>query len=302
MKKYFSAIALIASLIFLGCNNKPGSSSDTINLKFNLPKGAGYDYNMEMTMAIKGNISGQPMNVDNKMAMGYHFGVIDDSAGWKKISSTISRIAMNVNTAGMNINYDSDKPADSSDAANGAMGKVLGAMKGGEFTFTMNEQGKIGSVTGINEMMQRMMQSINVPDANAMAQSMGTSFNEENFKQNIQQAFGIYPGKPVKPGDTWTSAMNMNNSGMEMKMDNTYTLESVSGDNANVKVDSKISSPSNATASINGTMKGTMKYDISSGVPVDGDLDMNMNMNVNSGGQQMPMTMDIKMKITGKKS
>jgi hypothetical protein len=302
MKKVFSAISIFAFFVLLSCNNTPGKSGDAIDLKFNLAKGDSYDYNMDMNMSMKGNINGQAMNVTNKMAMGYHFGVTGDSAGWKKISSTISRIAMNINAgSGVNINYDSDKPVDTSDMVNGTMGKVLGAMKGGEFTFTMNDKGQIGSVTGITEMMNKMMAS--VPNAGAMAGSMGSAFNEDNFKQNIQQAFGMYPSKPVKPGDTWTSVMNTNNAGMSIKMNNTYTLESVSGDNANIKVNSKITSPSgDSTVGINGNMTGTMKYDVPTGVPVDGDLDMMMNMNVNQGGQSMPMNMDIKMKITGKKS
>jgi hypothetical protein len=302
MKKISSAMSIVAFFVLLSCNNMPGKSGDAIDLKFNLAKGASYDYNMNMDMSVKGNANGQPINVTNKMAMGYHFGVTDDSAGWKKISSTISRIAMNINAgSGVNINYDSDKPVDTSDMVNGTMGKVLGAMKGGEFTFTMNDKGKIGSVTGITEMMNRMMAS--VPNAGAMAGSMSSAFNEDNFKQNIQQAFGMYPDKPVKPGDAWTSAMNMNNAGMSIKMNNTYTLESVSGDNANIKVNSKITSPSgDSTMGINGSMTGTMKYDIPTGVPVDGDLDMIMNMNVNQGGQSMPINMDVKMKISGKKS
>ena len=291
MKNFFYAIVIIVA--FAGCK------SDTIDLKFNLPKGSSYDYNMDMIMAVKGDVNGQPMNVTNNMSMGYRFGVIGDSAGWKKISSTISRIAMNIDAgSGVNIKFDSDKPVDTSDVMSGTVGKVLGALKGGQFTFTMNEKGEIGSVTGISEMMNRMMSS--VPNAGAMAGSMGNSFNEDNFKQNIQQAFGVYPSKPVKPGDTWTSTMSMNNAGMQMKIDNTYTLQSVTNNIADVKVDSKISG--NSGVGIDGTMKGDLKYDVPTGVPVDGDLDMSMNMNVPQSGQSAPMTMDIKMKITGKKS
>jgi hypothetical protein len=44
-----------------------------------------------------------------------------------------------------------------------------------------------------------------------------------------------------------------------------------------------------------------MQFDVSTGLPTDGDLAMNMNMTVNTGGQLVPMNTDIKMKITGKK-
>jgi hypothetical protein len=88
-----------------------------------------------------------------------------------------------------------------------------------------------------------------------------------------------------------------------MTSQNTYTLESVEGNTATVKVNSKISSPAaDSAATINGTSTGNIKYDIPSGIAIDGDMDTNLDMNINRGGQSMPMSTDIKMKITGKKS
>lgn len=301
MKKFFFSASILLSIFLLGCNSNPGNSDGTIDLKFNLPKGSGYDYNMDLDMNMKGNMGGRIMNANNKMSAGYHFGVIDDSSGWKKVESTISRIAMNVDAGGVGIDYDSDKPVDSSNVINGTIGKVLGAMKGSRFTFTMNEKGEVGSITGINEMMQKMMDA--VPGAGPMAENLSKSFNEENFKQNIQQAFGMYPGKPIKQGDTWTNTMITNNNGVTMKLDNTYKLESVNGDNANVTVNSKITSPALDTSiEFNGTMNGKMQYDIPTGVPVDGNLNMKLDMNIHQGGQNIPMNTDISIKITGKKS
>lgn len=302
MKKISLVIIITAAAFFYACNNK-GGSSGPIELKFNLPTGSAYDYNMDMYMSMKGSANGQPMNMNDKMAMGYRFAAIGDSSGWKKLTATISRIAMNIDAGTVRINFDSNKPNDTSDVVAGTMGKVLGGLKGGQFGFTMNAKGEIGEITGIEEMMQHMMSSANIPGAGAMAANVGSAFNKENFKENIQQAFGMYPDKPVKPGDTWTSSVNLNSQNMAMKTDNTYTLESVSNNVAHVKVNSKISSPeSDSAMNMKGAMTGTMDFDVPTGVPLNGDLDMTMDMNVNSGGQSVPMNMDIKMKITGKKS
>ena len=56
MKIFFTAV--ITACLLLSCNNKP-ANNDTINLKFNLQPGMSYDYSMDMTMAMKGNVSGQ---------------------------------------------------------------------------------------------------------------------------------------------------------------------------------------------------------------------------------------------------
>lgn len=303
MKRFHLTLAVFLVAILQGCNNKAGSNEEAINLKFNLPTGSTFDYNVDMDMAMNGNVNGAPVNMTDKMGMGYRFANTGDSAGWKKITASISRIVIHINSNGMNIDYDSDKAPDSADVVSNTMGKVLGAIKDGQFGFTMNDQGQVGSITGIRDMMQRALTSVNGSAAATMAAGMENAFNEENFKQNLQQSFGMYPNKPVKPGDTWTSTMSMNNGGMQMKMNNNYTLESVSGNIANVKVDSKISSPdANAAMGVTGTMTGDMKFDIPTGLPTDGNMDMSMKMVMNTGGQVTPMNTDIKMKITGKKS
>lgn len=298
MKKFLLAFIIPAFTILSACNNKPGNGG-AITLKFNLPVGSSYNYNIEVSIQMNGNINGQALNMNNKMAMGYGFTAAGDSAGWKKLNATIENISMHISGNGVNINYDSNQPADTSDVVSATVGKVLGALKGGQFQFTMNDSGQVGSVSGIQDMMQRIMSSINVPGASAMVSGIGSTFNDENFKQNIQQSFGMYPNKPVKPGDTWQNTTEMNNQGMILKLDNTYTLQSVDGNNANVKVDSKISSQ--GAMSINGTMSGTMKFDVPTGLPLDGNLDMNMNMG-EANSQSAPLKMDMKTKITGKKA
>lgn len=298
MKKFLLAFIIPAFTILSACNNKPGNGG-AITLKFNLPVGSSYNYNIEVSMQMNGNINGQALNMNNKMAMGYGFTAAGDSAGWKKLNATIENISMHISGNGVNINYDSNQPADTSDVVSATVGKVLGALKGGQFQFTMNDSGQVGSISGIQDMMQRIMSSINVPGASAMVSGIGSTFNDENFKQNIQQSFGMYPNKPVKPGDTWQNTTEMNNQGMILKLDNTYTLQSVDGNNANVKVDSKISSQ--GAMSINGTMSGTMKFDVPTGLPLDGNLDMNMNMG-EANSQSAPLKMDMKTKITGKKA
>ncbi|MGN6212972.1 DUF6263 family protein [Parafilimonas sp.] len=295
MKKIFAAFVIVA--LFTAVDS---SAQKPVDLKFNLKKGENYAYASTMDIETKGNMGGQDVDVKNTVGISYLFTNTGDSAGWKKLNSTITRILMNLNVSGMSINYDSDEPADSSDMVSAMLGKILGAMKNGQFMFTINEKGEVGSVTGFEEMMQKVTNAAS--GAGPMA-NISNAFSEDNFKQNIQQSFGGYPGKPVKPGDTWTAAVNTDAGGAQMTSENTYTLESVEGNTAIVKVDAKISSPvADSTATINGTSTGSIKYDIPSGLAIDGDMDTNLDMKINQGGQSMPMTTDIKMKITGKKS
>ena len=288
---------------------KGTNSPDGLNLKFNLQKGEKFLYTAGMDMHSRQNVMGKDMDVNTRMDMAYTFDVTGDSAGWKQVNATISKIAINMDAGGMQIKFDSDDPA-AADSTNpmAKVGKIFGAMKGGQFGFTMNEKGKVGNVTGIREMMEHAVASLNDPTASAALMSgLSKTFDENQFKQNLEQSFGIYPDKPVKAGDSWNKTMTMNNAGILMKMDNTYTLESVDNNNANVKMSSKISSGSDSAKlmgmnmDMNGTMEGTMQFDIASGMPVKGVSTMQMNMKVKSQGTEMPMNMTFTMNITGKK-
>lgn len=309
MRKLIMAfLAITVAGIFYAC--KTGTPADGINLKFNLAKGDHFDYAMDLDMHMKQNIMGTDMDVNSKMNISYVFEAKEDSAGWKKMNATISRIAMNMDAGGMKINIDSDMP-DTSSSTNpmGKIGKVFTAMKGGSFTFIINDKGEVGYVTGIQDMMQKAASSVNDPAVSAGAMAgLSQSFNEEQFKQNLEQSFGIYPGKAIKPGDSWQKTMTINNNGIVMKADNTYTLESVENNNANIKIVSKISSGGDSTQmagikmKMDGTMNGTMRFDVPSGMPMSGQTNMDLTMQVENQGNTIPIKMNMTMNITGKKS
>ena len=293
------SIVLLTTLWFASCNS---ASNKTIELKFNLPKGTAYAYSMNMDMTMNQKMMGQEMKMKNSIGFNYLFEVLNDSAGWKTIDATISKITVDMDGGGMTLHYDTDQPAKDTAGPMGMMSKMFGAMKGAKFSFTMNDKGEIGEVRGLKEMQEQMASGI---PGEMTAEGMN-SFNEENFRQNIQQAFAIYPGKPVKPGDSWTKSMTMNSQGMQIKSDNTYTLEAVNGNNAAIKIVSTLSSAGSpemnqAQISMAGTSEGKMNYDIPTGMISDGNIDMKMEMSIKAQGMEMPMKMEMKMAMKGNK-
>jgi len=294
-------------MVLYCCNE--ASTANGINLKFNLQKGDHFLYSIGMDMHARQQVMGKDMDVNTKMDIGYTFDVTGDSAGWKKVNATISKIAMNMDAGGMQIKFDSDNPsATDSTSPMGKIGQVFGAMKGGQFGFTINEKGEVGTVTGIRDMMEHALSTLGNPTTSAaMMAGLSKSFDENQFKENLQQSFGIYPDKAIKPGDSWHKTMNVNNAGIIMKTDNTYTLESVENNNAQIKMTSKISSVSDSTQlmgtqmDMDGTMDGTMQFDIATGMPIKGVNNMQLNMKVKNQGTEMPMNMSLTLNISGKK-
>jgi hypothetical protein len=304
MKKLLLALTLFAAIVhFASCNS--ASSGDTVELKFKLPKGNKYEYAMSMEMKMNQEMMGKEVDMKNNMGFTYLFEVTNDSANWKTVSSTITKINMDMNANGKSMHFDTDMPAiDSGPAA--IMGKVFGAMKGSQFLFTVNDKGDIGEVMGVKEMQDKMIASMPNDEGEGAAEGLSKAFDEESLKQNMQQAFSTYPGKPVKIGDSWTKTTTQKIQGMTIKSDNTYTLEAVNGNDATVKVSSKLNLDNSgqvnpAQMTMTGTTEGKTHYDLATGMTTDSDIDMKMDMKIKANNTEIPMSMNMKMKIKGKK-
>lgn len=274
-----------------------------VDLKFNLPKGVPYEFVMGMTMNMNQNVMGQDVTVAMNYKYNYQFEVIKDSADWKTVKSTVKSVRMEMNTMGNTMVGDTEIPIKDPNSPDAQMTKVFNAMKGSELTFMINNKGEVGKITGFEAMSDRLKKSM--PEA---AQAQMAGMDESNFRQNIQQSFGAYPTKPVKIGDSWEKTLTTKAHGMEILSKNTYTLQSVTGDEANVKVVSLLSSNGtmntggmNADVKMTGNSNGNMQYVISNGLPKNADLDMKMDMKISTNGMEIPMKMDNKINIQSKK-
>jgi hypothetical protein len=292
--------ALLVMIYFSSCK----STSEIVSLKLQMPVGNTYEYTFVMDMNMDQNVMGQQMKISNKMTMGYVFEVLKDSAGWKTMRSTIGRIRMDMDMMGRTMTIDSNEPVSDTIPGSAQMYNAFAGMKGKQFTFTINDKGQVGEVKGLKEMRESIVKDM--PDGDKVDQQLESSFNEESFKQNLEQSFNIFPDKDVAVGDSWKKTMNMKSQGMNIKSENTYTLESIKDGKAHIKVKTGLST--DKTTAENGmeiTMKGTgdgvYTFEQSTGMVMDGDVKMKMDMEMSMNGQKMPMKMDMNIKLDGKK-
>jgi len=299
MKKYRLINVLLVLLVYAtSCNT---NSSKSVDLKFKLPKGSKYEYSATTAMDMKQSENANDSSIRNETAFSYVFEVVNDSANWKTLTSTISRVAMDMNVMGHSIHVDTDMKLDTATPGPFAMmGKMFGAMKNAKFSFTINEKGEIGQISGIREMQEKMLSQL--PGAPSGGRMPG--MDDENLKQNMQQAFAVYPDKPVKPGDSWTKTLVQRMQGMTLKTENVFTLESVKGNDAAIgqetKINSDITSDSAQGVKITGSQKGTLHYNLSTGMITDGDLDMIMEVKNMMMQTEKPRMVNMKVKMKGR--
>ncbi|MCS6794429.1 MAG: DUF6263 family protein, partial [Raineya sp.] len=180
--------------------------SGKVLLRYNLPKGSTYtqSVNMDMTIETMG------MQIPQKQDLSLRVVVTDvASNGNQTHEATYEKIYMKQTSPMGEMEFDSDNPA--KQPAELAQFKE---MKGSKFTMLISPRGKILETKTAGKAIESPAQTTNVE----------------------------YPENPVGVGDTWTSeVIDKSEMGeVEMKVNTTYKIISISNNVAEVQINGKI--------------------------------------------------------------
>jgi hypothetical protein len=290
-----AAILLFTAAVGWQSCQSTKSSTATKMLKFNLEKGKGYDYELNLNMDQE--VMGQRIEMD--MGVYYSMNVVDDNGTDKTISTSIDRFKMKTAAGGMNMEIDTDKPFvpanDSMDAPLQMMNRVFSAIKGKKFTMTVNAEGKVQSVTGFENMASSLIDSLDVPEDKKaqIQQQFEKQFNGEQMKGQLERVWYIFPNKEVKVGDTWTRE-NTVNGDMPGKYTSTYKVKEIEGDMVTLDETTRVESQQEKI-NISGDITGTMVIDSKLGLIVTADQDMKLK----ASAGQMNFEIKGKTKVKG---
>ena len=119
--------------------------------------------------------------------------------------------------------------------------------------------------------------------------------------------FSMYPTKPVRVGESWTSKSKFNVANIDMGMKVKYKLLSVKDGIAEVSVDGTFDGDGNmkqaginAGMNMEGTQTGRIRIKLTDGYLKNGNYTMNITGEVNVMGQKMPISMKGDYELTGK--
>ena len=202
------------------------------------------------------------MTMDMNMSMKSKTAVLGNTPeGGYKLDNDFSKVSVKgkVSTGPVTTSLDSDAAP-----VSGAADPFAVLKKGMRFQYTMDPQGRVTGITGLNETLQAL--SDGKGKAGGVTKQL---FSEDNLKNMLPDAMCFLPSTPVKPGDHWPCKMAINTQNVSLNLDSVYTFS-----NWEVKEGRKC-----AVLSFTGTM------------------DMNMD------GSQMPKGMKMSMKgstLTGK--
>lgn len=284
MKKLFSiASVLILSVTVLVIHSCKTSGAASGNLlKFNLEKAKTYEYEIVWDMDQK--ISDQ----DTKISLGgiYSVEVIEEKDGIKMLTGMYKSFKLYMKMAGLEMDIDSEKPVEPIDQAElkqnpmGMMSRIFSAIKGKSFSMQVDEEGKVLSVTGFDQIINGMVDSTGA-DENAKLQiraSLRDQFNEQAVKDQFAQIFTIFPNKKVKVGDNWEKHLQTGGK-VPAKFLTVYTVKQIEGDHVTLNAKSNISSVGGEML-VTGDQTGTLLVDSKTGLVLNAEFDQLMDTKV----------------------
>lgn len=299
MKKSILPLTVLAALLlYASCK-----SGEPINLKLNLQPGSQYLYTTDMKMGMEQSAMGQTIKTQQDMTMESIFDVAAGSGEDRRITVTYDRIAMSMKNSMMSMNYDSKDPAKSDEKM-----AMMGAMLHKPFTMEVSNQGEIKKVEGLSAIINSIGDTTSTEGAQ-MRQQMAQTFSDTAIKNMMQQSLNIFPGHPVRLGDTWKKTYSMSVGPMNMTINNEFKLASVSGNTAHLDVNAKIrgggagSSPEMKNMSINldGDQKGTMDVEIPSGLVTESKMKQTIKGDISMMGMKIPMKINSDIHLSASK-
>jgi hypothetical protein len=290
LKHIVLGILAIGSLaMYPSCKSGSGNSGTApIDLKMNFKSGDKYIYTTKINQNI-GMMEGMTMNQNMTMEMLY--ACTGDNAGNKNLDITYQHILMEMNGPMGVMKYDSKEP--SKREASGF--DIMDSLIGKSFGLTVAPNGNIISVNGLD----KLLQAFSGGDAKMQA-GIKNQLSDTGVRMMMQNSFDMYPGHAVKVGDTWNKKTQMTFSGIDVNVDNTYTLTSVQDGKANLTLSSLLelpktsmeNSPGGTQMELSGKQDGNIEIEIASGQVISSKINSDIKGKMTMGGA--PQNISIK--------
>lgn len=259
-------------------------------------------------------VAGQEIPVKIAMTGKLAYTVKEIANNTYSLDSRYIDIGMKMDAGGMSMEFSTTTTP--TDTMSKIMSKMMKAITSGSFKINMSKQGRVLEVTGIEALLDGMMNQFpGLPEAQKaqLKQQMAQSFGDKSLRGSIEMATAIFPDKPVAIGENWTVEV-LNNGSMPIKMNTQFVLAEVTDTHYIVKGNAKVETDKNASTKSNGLdmtfdLKGTatseLKINKTSGWIVTGVTKQNLSGSAIASGEQLPspmtigMTMDSETKISG---
>lgn len=295
-------LLFICSLAFILPSCKSGSdkgagSGDGIELKLNFKPGDKYMYSTQVNQ----KVSSFGVNADQTLLMEMIYAYAGEEGANKKLDIIYDHVMIKILSPMGQTTYDS-KGTEKKDGSLAFMDSLIGK----SFSISIAPNGDITKVEGLGNVIGSIAQNADA----GTKEALNSQFSDTAIRLMMQNSFDLYPGKKVKVGEQWGKKTTMSFSGINVNVENTYTLKSVEGDRATVAVLSAMNLPKTDMGSaagvpmqmeMSGKQEGTMEVEQSTGRIISGKTTQTINGKISAAGQELPMSINGDITINSKK-
>ena len=210
-----SLAILILSLLFISCEEK-------YDLKLNLTPGKIY----KQTVLTESSIYQNEIDswADLKISTFYKI-------EYKVISRKDSIFTLGCKLKEMKIGFDADfntQIIHSAAKENGTpLDKIISNMTNKEFIIILNEKGKVKQVKNTDNLYKNLFDGvpvINEIQKTEITKMFKESFNDDTFKNNLENGFYMLPSEEVALKESWKNNVKTELNNTKMNMKNSFTL------------------------------------------------------------------------------
>ncbi len=178
-------------------------------------------------------VAGQDQNIETGLKVTTLMKTIEANSNSAKFEVEYLNITMKMKSPGGDMLMDSE--GDTSKVLN----KIMIALKGKKFNFTLTKFGLVESVDKIENLWSDLGKLSKDPMIAQMKPQIEKSFSKNAFKKSIEGSFVFYPEQKLQVGSAWKQSKDANME-LPLQIVNNWTLESVTEPTAVVVSDGEI--------------------------------------------------------------
>lgn len=314
MIKYFLGICVL-SLPGIACKMKPGEgeqlsgtgNTTSFTLKLNPASGSQYQYDITNRSQVNLEMDGNELNNNSESNIAVHYAIEKDSVGNYLLNMQYDKIQMHITKNKQETVLDADAATTSLDPVE----RLLGVLKQAQITATISPSGEMKSVSGYNELSQKILAAINAPDMDTrnIAQTRWEQMIEQGIiRKNIEQLFGIFPDSAVQVGDTW-SLTHQQKGEINLNVTSNYKLKKIKDGLAIISSEGKLSNDQapinimgvNVSGNLEGEQEGEYEIDTETGMMLNSHIVVNIKGELQFMGRNVPISIKNTVDMKGRK-
>ncbi len=298
MKKILLLPALVVGISFCATAQKE------YKLQYSFKKGDTYEWSQ--SRSVKQHIAGQGFDQNSE--------TIEKANALVKITElthTGAKFEMEYTKLSTSNTQASQQMDSEGDTTKNLPNKIMQAMKGRKFNFTLTKDGTIESIENVENLWAGLTAANGFNEAQVvpLKQSLENSFSKNSIKTNLEAGMIKYPEHKIKVGLTW-STKNEIGTPIPLKTENVWTLESAEDPAAVVVGDGQIATTDTtkvitlpqgikATTNFKGRRVAKSHVNINTGWPETCKVyaEQNGSMILLAGGQ-IPEDMKMQMEVS----